>query len=188
MRVMNEAESPGSEAMPSPEQRVGQHLRLLRQRRGWSQQEVAERMRAYGYQWSQAIVTRLESATRPMRLNELSDLALLFEIPVRELLGFEAPDDLDATDREIGELITVHIQLQERLSVAHQKTMFIQGRLAEAQQEEAEAAAALVRVDARVEVLAARHPRYKHLIGGFEGVVDALVRFRKSETQEAGEP
>ena len=161
MRVMNDAKLPGSEAIPSPEQRAGQRLRLLRQRRGWSQQEVAERMRAYGYQWSQVIVTRIESATRPIRLNELSDLALLFEIPVRELPGSGVPDDPDAADREIGELITVRVQLQERLSVAHQKTMFIQGKLAEARQEEAEAAAALARVDARVEVLAAGVARGK---------------------------
>jgi transcriptional regulator with XRE-family HTH domain len=188
MRVMNEAELPGAEAMPSPEQRVGQHLRVLRQRRGWSQQEVAERMRAYGYDWSQAIITRLESASRPMRLNEISDLALLFEIPVRELLGFEAPDDLDATDREIAELVTMHTQLQDRLSQAHSRVAGLQEALSEAQQYEAEAAAAMVRVDARIEVLASRHPRYKHLAGSWEGVVNALIRLRNSEREAGGEP
>ena len=74
-------------------------------------------MRAYGYDWSQAIVTRLEAATRPTRLNELADLALLFEVPAMELLGFGPPEDFDAAEREIGELLTTHTRLREELSV-----------------------------------------------------------------------
>jgi hypothetical protein len=88
-------------------------------------------------------------------------------------------------EREISELITVHTQLRERLSYAHSRVQGMQNLLAETQQEEAEAAAGLVRVDARIEVLASRHPRYKALVGGFEGLVDAVIRLRNSE-KEAG--
>jgi transcriptional regulator with XRE-family HTH domain len=184
MRVMN---NPVQADMPSPEQRAGQQIRLLRQRRGWSQHDVAEKMRAYGYDWSQAIVTRLEGATRPTRLNELADLALLFEVPVMELLGFGAPDDFDAADREISELLTMHTRLHEQLSYAHSLVLAVQAKLTDTQQDEAQTAAALLRIDARIEVLAARHPRYKHLAGRFEGLVDAVIRFRSTEGPAGGD-
>ena len=46
-------------------------------------------MQAYGYQWSQATVTRLESASRPIRVNELADLARLFGVPVNAVPGLK---------------------------------------------------------------------------------------------------
>ena len=63
----------------------------------------------------------------------------------------------------------------------------LQARAASAQQEEAETAAALLRIDARIEVLASRHPRYKHLAGGFEGLVDAVIRLRDTEGPAGGD-
>lgn len=166
-------------------------MRRVRQRLGWSQQEVAERMKPFGYNWRQSTIGKIEAAQRPLRLNELADLALMFEIPLRDLLGYDAPsewDDLDAAEREITELITLHTQLRERLSYAHSLAQGMRNKLAEAQQEEAEVAAGLVRVDARIEVLASRHPRYKALVGGFEGLVDAVIRLRSSEKQAGAGP
>ena len=105
MHVMNETHRPAAADLPTPEQLVGRQVRLLRQGRGWSQQEVAEKMQAYGYQWSQATVTRLESASRPIRINELADLARLFGVPPTQFLDSRARDfawdDLDALEREI---------------------------------------------------------------------------------------
>ena len=144
-------------------------------------------MRAYGYDWSQAIVTRLEAATRPTRLNELADLALLFEVPAMELLGFGAPEDFDDAERQISELLTTHTRLREELSYAHSRVHALQAQAASAQQQEAETAAALLRTDARIEVLAAQHPRYKHLAGGFESLVDAVIRLRDTEGPAGGE-
>src|SRR5689334_14637275 len=104
MHVMNEPRQNATAQTPTPEQLVGRQVRLLRQARGWSQQDVAERMRPYGHQWSQATVTRLEAATRPIRLNEVADLAALFGIPVAQFL--ESPDfeweDLEALELEIA--------------------------------------------------------------------------------------
>ncbi len=144
-------------------------------------------MRAYGYDWSQAIVTRLEAATRPTRLNELADLALLFQVPAMELLGFGPPEDFDAAERQISELLTMHTRLRDELSGIHSHVLGLQRRAASAQQDEAEIAAALLRIDARIEVLAAQHPRYKHLAGGFEGLVDAVIRLRDTEGPAGGE-
>jgi transcriptional regulator with XRE-family HTH domain len=95
------------------------------QARGWSQQDVAERMRPYGHQWSQATVTRLEAATRPIRLNEVADLAALFGIPVAQFL--ESPDfeweDLEALELEIATLTVKRDQLRENLDEARYLAM-----------------------------------------------------------------
>jgi transcriptional regulator with XRE-family HTH domain len=90
--------------MPTPEQLAARQLRLLRQGRRWSQLEVAEKMRAYGYRWSQATVTRLESASRPIRLNELADLATLYGVRVAQFLESGTPDDIETLEAEIRNL------------------------------------------------------------------------------------
>jgi transcriptional regulator with XRE-family HTH domain len=95
---------------------------MLRQIQGWSQQDVAEKMRAYGYRWSQSTVTRLEAATRPIRLNELADLAALFGIPVTYFLELWTPefgmDDLGALQEEIKALENERNILQVELHMA----------------------------------------------------------------------
>ena len=122
MHVMNEQRKNAEKRQPTPEQLVGRQVRLLRQVRNWSQLEVAEKMQAYGYQWSQATVARLEAATRPIRLNELPDLAALFGIPVRQFLDIQGTDfefdDLDALRREITSLEGKHAELQKDLQGA----------------------------------------------------------------------
>ena len=121
MHVMNESRQDAAANLPTPEQLVGRQVRLLRQGRGWSQQEVAEKMRAYGYQWSQATVTRLESASRPIRVNELADLAMLFSVPATQFLDSKiqelAWDDLDALEHEIEKLTAERREMREHLDV-----------------------------------------------------------------------
>ena len=150
--------------MPTPEQLVARQLRLLRQGRGWSQQEVAEKMQAYGYQWSQATVTRLESASRPIRLNELADLAILYGVPIGQFLEPEvqdfAWDDLDALEREIANLTAQRDGFLERL-------------------EQAEAAAS---AHARVRDEAAAY------LARLEGRIDVLLRWHPGAAEHAGEP
>lgn len=69
------------------EQRAGRELRRLRLAQGWSQEETARRLDAYGYDWHQVMIGRIETAQRPLRLNEAVDLADLFGIPLTDLLG-----------------------------------------------------------------------------------------------------
>jgi transcriptional regulator with XRE-family HTH domain len=111
--------SPSTASLPTPEQVAGRRLRLLRQLRDWSQQDLVEKMRPYGYEWSQATVTRLEAATRPIRLNELADLAALYGVPVAQFLESLGPesagDDLEALKREIEKLTAERLEIQEHL-------------------------------------------------------------------------
>ncbi len=161
MHVVNDS-LPGKADMPTPEQLVGRHARALRLEHGWSQHEVAERMRAYGYQWSQATVTRLETASRPIRVNELVDLATLFGVSKWEFLNPEENfswDDPDALAREIEKLVAERVAIKEHLDN--------QIALAEeAARGRAAVAARLRRIDERLEALARRVPRFAELAQG----------------------
>ena len=153
---MNEQRKNAAENMPTPEQLVARQVRLLRQGRGWSQQEVAEKMRAYGYQWSQATVTRLESASRPIRLNELADLAILFSVPVAQFLESRDLDfqwdDLEALESEIASLTKERDALKTELDEKRYLAMV-------AAEREGAAAAALARVNGRLGALLRWHPQ-----------------------------
>lgn len=156
MHVMNEPRNDAAANLPTPEQLVARQVRLLRQGRGWSQQEVAEKMRAYRYQWSQATVTRLESASRPIRLNELADLAALFGVPVTQFLESRDLDfewhDLETLENEIASLTQERDVLKAELDETRSLAMV-------AAEREGAAAAALARVNGRLEALMRWHPR-----------------------------
>jgi transcriptional regulator with XRE-family HTH domain len=163
MHVMNEFRQDVAANLPTPEQLVGRQVRLLRQGRGWSQQEVAEKMRAFGYKWSQATVTRLESATRPIRVNELADLAMLFSVPATQFLDSKiqelALDDLDALEHEVEKLTAERREVREHLN--HQEA------LAEAAaQRRGAIAAQLARIDGRLEVLMQWVPEFVEIAQG----------------------
>lgn len=70
---------------------LGGQLRTLRMARGWSQQHVADQMRAFGYAWGQSTIGKIEAASRPMPLNEIAALAALFGVGLADLFA-EAPE------------------------------------------------------------------------------------------------
>lgn len=108
-------------------------------------------MRPYGYQWSQATVTRLEAATRPIRLNELNDLATLYGVPVTQLLASDAPDDLEDLETEIRHLSFDRERVVEQLHGAESTR--------KSATEHAESLRAdLARIEWRLEALARWHP------------------------------
>jgi transcriptional regulator with XRE-family HTH domain len=150
MHVMNKPNGDVAAEIPKLEQIAAHQLRLLRQARRWSQLEVAEKMRAYGYQWSQATVTRLEAASRPIRLNELADLAALYGVPVTQFLE-SPPEGLTDLEEEIERLRAEHAVLTDQL----RGTDATAAKLAISR---AEIAAQLTRVDGRMEALARWRP------------------------------
>lgn len=100
--------------MATAEEVAGQELRRLRIGLGWSQEEVAERMKNYGYEWHQTLVGRIEAANRPLRLNEAVDLAALFDVPLERLLRAAPEIDADTLRVRIAEA-------RQRLEVAEQR-------------------------------------------------------------------
>jgi transcriptional regulator with XRE-family HTH domain len=87
---------------PDPEVEAGQALRRLRLARNWSQEEVAVRMTAYGYDFHQTMIAKIEAAQRPLRVRELADFAALYGVDVQDLF-YPPTASVAETDREIGE-------------------------------------------------------------------------------------
>jgi transcriptional regulator with XRE-family HTH domain len=138
--------------MPTAEQTAARHLRLMRQGRDWSQQEVANRMKAFGYSWRQSTIGKIETDARPVSLNELADFAAMYGVPVAQFLESGAPDDLEALEREIEALTEERAMLEHRMTDAR-------AALEHASFRHAELAAALARIEGRLQGLMRWHPR-----------------------------
>lgn len=153
-RIGKVAEAAGV-PLPTAEELAGRLLRLLRQGRGWSQQEVAARMKRFGYNWQQSTVGKIEAAQRPLRVNELADLAIIFDIPVTQLLEPQLllgdEDDLRALEAEIARLEEEQKRLERELEVAQDARRVADFR-------EHEVGSELARVSTGLEILKRWHP------------------------------
>ena len=64
---------------------VGRHLRDLRVRKRFTQQEVAELMGSLGFGWDQTIVAKIELGLRRVTVDELAGLVVMFDVSVDTL-------------------------------------------------------------------------------------------------------
>jgi len=71
----------------TPEEIVGANIKALRITRGLTQAEVAEAMRGLGHSWGQTTTAKTEGADRPLRFNEIADLAQVLRVRVPELVS-----------------------------------------------------------------------------------------------------
>jgi transcriptional regulator with XRE-family HTH domain len=71
----------------TPEQQAGARIKDRRVELGLSQGAVAEEMRRLGHPWHQTTVVKTEAAGRPLRVNEVMDLAAVLGVTVWELMG-----------------------------------------------------------------------------------------------------
>ncbi|MEV6662756.1 helix-turn-helix domain-containing protein [Streptomyces nigra] len=74
------------------EEAMGKQVKRIRELRGWSQQELARRMADKGYSWRQTTVAKTEAADRPIRVNEVQGLAVVFGVTVNDLLAVPIDD------------------------------------------------------------------------------------------------
>lgn len=88
---------------PDPEAQAGRALRRLRVARNWTQEEVAVRMTAYGYDFHQTAIAKIEAAQRPLRVRELADFAALYGVEVQDLV-YPPTRFLPEIDQEIAEV------------------------------------------------------------------------------------
>jgi transcriptional regulator with XRE-family HTH domain len=86
-----------------PEAQAGRALRRLRLARSWSQEEVAVRMTAYGYDFHQTTIAKIEAAQRPLRVRELADFAALYSVEVQDLV-YPPTRSLPEIDQEIADV------------------------------------------------------------------------------------
>jgi transcriptional regulator with XRE-family HTH domain len=110
--VANEQTAVASNGRPDPEVQAARALRRLRTARGWSQEEVARRMKAYGYDFHQTMIAKIEAAQRPIRVRELADFAALYGVEVHELI-YPPAGSLQEADKEMA---TLREQLREATS------------------------------------------------------------------------
>jgi len=96
---------------------AGRALRRLRLARNWSQEEVAVRMTAYGYDFHQTMIAKIEAAQRPLRVRELADFAALYGAEVQDLV-YPPTGSLPETDQEIGEVTARRDMVQAQAAEA----------------------------------------------------------------------
>lgn len=107
----------------------GKRVRDERERRGWSQEELAKRLTDRGIEgMHSSTIAKIESSRKPraVRLAEASAIAELFEVSLDVLLGRSAIPDRDAvytlrgvhsTARQVsGQLTTAASSIGERVS------------------------------------------------------------------------
>jgi transcriptional regulator with XRE-family HTH domain len=70
----------------TPEQVAGERIREIRIARAMTQAALANAMNTLGHSWHQTTVVKTETAGRPLRLNEVTDLAGILGVDVDYLL------------------------------------------------------------------------------------------------------
>ncbi|MBM0125612.1 helix-turn-helix domain-containing protein [Pimelobacter simplex] len=75
----------GAGVAETAERRLGVRLRREREARGWSQQEVANRLGDRGISLHMSAIAKIEAGSRTVRLNEAVALAEVFDMKVEEL-------------------------------------------------------------------------------------------------------
>jgi transcriptional regulator with XRE-family HTH domain len=77
---------------------LGVRVKTERERRGWSQAQMAKMLCANGIQvMHPTTIAKIEAGDRSLRINEAAAIADLFAITVDALLGREGPDDSTLT-------------------------------------------------------------------------------------------
>lgn len=128
----------------TPEQWLARALRTAREALGMSQENVAQAMSLYDFNWRQTTVQKTEAASRPIRVNEAIALAEVLRIHPADLLG-----DIRDDWAHHGYLLTLAARqqrLDDRYRMAEEQLRDIaheredhQRRLEEAQAAHAEA-------------------------------------------------
>jgi transcriptional regulator with XRE-family HTH domain len=118
---------PGRPAVDS-ETLAGRQLRRMREGRGWSRREVAERLEPFGYHWHQTVIAKIESAERPLRLNEALDLASVFGVPLTDLVMFTGGHGVDV-ERELASMRQALAGIEDQLAAAHRTADLAKGEI-----------------------------------------------------------
>ncbi len=107
---------------------LGKRIRLLRQQRGWSQEDVAKRLDI-----SIPAFSKIETGITDINLSRLNQISKLFEMSVVQLLSSEDRDTKDGVRAELadlgkklqereGEIITLQKKVIDLYEQLHEKT------------------------------------------------------------------
>jgi transcriptional regulator with XRE-family HTH domain len=143
-----------------PEEQAVKALRQLRLSRSWSQQEVAARMMAYGYDFHQTTIAKIEAAQRPLRVRELADFAALYGVEVQELV-YGPTRALPEVDLEIEDVTAQLGQAQAIAARATQEVQAIQAAARDAETAQQAALAAVAVLNGRLDALMANRDKLR---------------------------
>jgi transcriptional regulator with XRE-family HTH domain len=99
----------------TPEQVAGERIRETRQARHLTQAALAKAMQGLGYNWLQTTVAKTEAAERPLRINEVTDLAGVLGVEISYLLT-PPLTGLMAASQDLRELLRLQ-EITEQLDV-----------------------------------------------------------------------
>jgi hypothetical protein len=107
-----------------------------------SQEQVSEEMRRLGHSWHQTTVAKTEVAGRPLRLNELTDLARILRVRTSHLAATETDMKMEMVQNDVvaysGHVARLQAEIDElTVRLAEKKETFERVRklLGESQQE-----------------------------------------------------
>ncbi|WOX09164.1 helix-turn-helix transcriptional regulator [Streptomyces sp. N50] len=124
------------DALGTAEDVVGRRVKALRLARGWSQQELATRMKDQGQPWRQTTVAKTEAADRPIRVNEAASLAAVFGITISDLLTVPIDDyHLASATVQLAEVRALAEAAQQRVSELERAHQHATGQLEAARQQ-----------------------------------------------------
>jgi transcriptional regulator with XRE-family HTH domain len=131
MRVEHDAARPPRAS--SPEATAGEELKSLRMARGWTQEKEAKLLAAQtGRAWHQTTIARIEAGTRPLRVNELTDFAELFDVQPAALLrpwSDMPPEAVEAMIAELEPALEKAQALADKAENARLEALNIEARL-----------------------------------------------------------
>lgn len=140
----------------SAEAIAGRQCRALRMKRGWSQTDLARRMSARGFEMSQTTVAKLENGKRPLRVDELVELAGIFGTGIVELLTTDETVGDVVRDHEVAYAINRVWELRASLDTAEAMMIDLDARRAAASAHIVELRQALFEAQSEVERLGAK--------------------------------
>ena len=99
------------------ETRFAESVQEMRERRGWSQGELARRMVDAGWpNYSQMTVSRTEKRERPIRLSEARALARILGSDVDRMVGHRSPENEQAAVALLHSVVQDLVREVDRLS------------------------------------------------------------------------
>jgi transcriptional regulator with XRE-family HTH domain len=85
----------------TPERQAGTKIKNRRTELGMSQEQLSQEMRRLGHPWHQTTVVKTEAAGRPLRLNELTDLARILGVRASHLAATETDFKLEMVQNDV---------------------------------------------------------------------------------------
>lgn len=127
--------SPDPHELPDTDKIFGRRVERLRERNGWSQTELARKMKERGFDaFHQTTISRVEKGERPVRLGEAVAFADIFGRPLESMLA--APSAEVAPDVEImGAFIRRTVNWQNDAVQAITKHMWCIANIRKAKEE-----------------------------------------------------